>query len=114
MKELSKAEITSLSAYRQVFDNITVELGTIAILEKDLKTRRLSAEKALEENREGQQEYLNSLQQKYGSGRLDISRGLFIPDNANNTNSEKLNSVETKTTEDSYDKVEPVKIDQVD
>lgn len=79
MKELTQAEITTLNAYRQVFDNITREFGTIAILQKDLNTRRENVENALDENRKGQQDYLNSLQEKYGQGQLDLDRGLFIP-----------------------------------
>ena len=79
MKELTQVELTTLNAYRQVFDNITRELGTVAIMQKDLDTRRNKAESALDENRAGQKDYLDSLQAKYGEGELDLTRGLFIP-----------------------------------
>jgi len=79
MKELEQSEILNLNAYRQVFDNIIRELGTIAILQKDLDTRRTYAENALDENRKGQQDLLKSLEEKYGAGQLDLDRGLFIP-----------------------------------
>ena len=79
MKELTQVELTTLNAYRQVFDNITRELGTVAIMQKDLDTRRKKAESSLDENRSGQRDYLDSLQEKYGAGQLDLDRGLFIP-----------------------------------
>ena len=79
MKELTQIELTTLNTYRQVFNNITRELGTVAIMQKDLDDRRKKAESALDENRTGYGEYINSLQQKYGSGQLDLDRGLFIP-----------------------------------
>ena len=79
MKELEQSEIVTLNAYRQVFDNIIRELGTVAIMQKDLNERKEKAEKALDGNRKGQQDYLNSLQAKYGEGELDLTRGLFIP-----------------------------------
>jgi len=79
MKELEQSEVTNLNAYRQVFDNIIRELGTIAILQKDLDARRMNAENALDENRKGQQDLLKSLEEKYGVGQLDLDRGLFIP-----------------------------------
>jgi hypothetical protein len=79
MKELTQVELTTLNAYRQVFDNITRELGTVAIMQKDLDARRNKAESSLDENRAGQRDYLDSLQEKYGAGQLDLDRGLFIP-----------------------------------
>ena len=79
MKELTQVELTTLNAYRQVFDNITRELGTVAIMQKDLDARRNKAESSLDENRAGQRDYLDSLQEKYGPGQLDLDRGLFIP-----------------------------------
>jgi len=79
MKELEQIEIATLSAYRQLSDNIVREFGTIAIMQKDLNERKEKAEKALDDNRKGQQDYLYSLQAKYGEGELDLTRGLFIP-----------------------------------
>ena len=79
MKELEQIEIATLSTYRQLSDNIIREFGTIAIMQKDLNERKEKAEKALDDNRKGQQDYLNSLQAKYGEGELDLTRGLFIP-----------------------------------
>jgi len=79
MKELEQSEVTNLNAYRQVFNNIIMELGTVAILQKDLDARRMNAENALDENRKGQQDLLKSLEEKYGVGELDLDRGLFIP-----------------------------------
>jgi len=92
MKELEPSEVTNLNAYRQVFDNIIRELGTVAILQKDLDTRRTNAENELDENRKGQQDLLKSLEEKYGVGQLDLDRGLFIP----NTPPEPVEPVEDK------------------
>ena len=79
MKKLTQAEITTLGAYNQVFENIIREFGTVAILQKDLTARKENAEKALDENRAGQQDFFKSLEEKYGAGQLDLERGIFIP-----------------------------------
>ena len=81
IKELEQSELLSLKEYNLFFDAIIKELGSIAVLQKDLDTRRTYAENALDENRKGQQDLLNSLQTKYGPGQIDLDRGLFIPSN---------------------------------
>lgn len=105
MKELTQVEITTLNAYRQVNDNIIRELGTVAVLQKDINTRRDNAEAALDENRTGQQDYLKSLQEKYGPGQLDLDRGLFIP--ANQPQQVQLPSLPVETVPEPVETPEP-------
>lgn len=92
MKELEQSEIATLRTYRGNFDAIIRELGEVSVLERDLKNRKQVAESALDENCKGQQDLLNSLEQKYGQGQLDLDRGLFIP----NTVPEPVQTVEDK------------------
>lgn len=75
---LEEEEYQILKHLLKVDKNITTELGTITRLEIELKSRKDTALKALENFKEQEKTLASSLQNKYGKGSINIDDKTFI------------------------------------
>lgn len=85
-QKLDKEHLEEITALRQKFNNISIEIGNITIEREMLKaqlssitTRRESLMNQFETLREQESELFKKLTERYGDGQIDIENGLFTP-----------------------------------
>jgi hypothetical protein len=77
--KLTEKEVKELSELQQKNAALINELGTIELANIGLEERRENAEKFLFEVREEEKELAKTLEEKYGTGSIDLVKGEFIP-----------------------------------
>lgn len=78
-KKLKEEEVNKLSELQNKNAALINELGSIELANITLEERRESAEKFLFELREEEKEFAKSLEDEYGTGSIDLTKGEFIP-----------------------------------
>ena len=78
-QKLVQEELDKLQEIQQKNNALIQELGSIALTEITLAERKESAEKFLADLRKAENETAKELEDKYGVGSIDISKGEFIP-----------------------------------
>ncbi len=76
---LEQQELDYIAEVQQVSQNIVVEYGNIELSRKALDARMDRADEALETLRQNERDLIASLENKYGSGTLDLQQGIFTP-----------------------------------
>ena len=77
--KLTTEELQRISELQQSQTALASELGQIEIIKLNLHQRREAAEKFLEELREKETEIAKELNEKYGSGSINLQTGEFEP-----------------------------------
>ena len=57
---------------------VKTELGQLALAEIDLKNRKITVENYLTETKNIETKLVQSLEEKYGKGSIDLAEGTFI------------------------------------
>jgi len=78
-KQLPQEVIEQLKSIQQKNQAIETEFGQIEILKLAVKQRRLNAEQYLTDLREEEKTLGEFLEKEYGSGTIDIEKGIFTP-----------------------------------
>lgn len=78
-QKLTQEELTTVKSLQEKRQRVTLTLGSIEIAKNDLKSQRESAEQDLYIISKQEKELVQSLEQKYGRGSIDITTGEFIP-----------------------------------
>ena len=78
-QKLTQEELTTVKSLQEKRQRVTLTLGSIEIAKNDLKSQRESAEQDLYIISKQEKELVQSLEQKYGRGNIDITTGEFIP-----------------------------------
>ena len=77
--KLKKEEVEKLQELQQKNNSLVVELGNIELNNIALEERRENAEKFLLELRESEKDLAKELEDTYGVGTIDLTKGEFIP-----------------------------------
>ena len=87
-KKLAKADIESITNIQGQFTEFTNTLGLLQIDEKTISNQLLMIEEKkneiflkFDELRNQEQELVQSLQEKYGQGQINLQEGTFTPNN---------------------------------
>jgi len=78
---LETQEIESLKKLQEEVNGIVTQLGEIEIQKQNLKSLKLQVINKLSELRQAQQQLGVSLNNKYGSGTIDLTSGEFTKSN---------------------------------
>jgi len=78
-QKLSAEELQQIQLLQERNRAVVNELGEIAILSNNLKTREEKAFTYLENLRQEETELGKALTEKYGDGTVDLSTGEFVP-----------------------------------
>lgn len=78
-KKLTEEEISELNKIQQKNLRVIQQLGQIQVSRLNLDKQEESAEQDLYIVRKEENELVQTLEQKYGKGSVDISTGEFIP-----------------------------------
>lgn len=78
-KKLSEEEISELNKIQQKNLRVIQQLGQIQVSRLNLDKQEESVEQDLYIVRKEENELVQTLEQKYGKGSVDISTGEFIP-----------------------------------
>ena len=77
--KLKEEEVKKLQELQQKNNSLVVELGNIELNNIALEERRENAEKFLSELRDSERELAKELEDTYGVGTIDLTKGEFIP-----------------------------------
>mgnify|MGYP000344165703 CR=1 FL=1 len=77
-EKLSELELEQIEKVRKNNNEISNELGQISIMELQLKQRKEQAEEKFHKYSKEEEELGRDLMDKYGPGRIDIERGVYI------------------------------------
>ena len=78
-QKLTQEELDNVKSLQEKRQRVTLTLGSIEIAKNDLKSQRESAEQDLYIIIKQEKELIQSLEQNYGRGSIDITTGEFIP-----------------------------------
>lgn len=78
-KQLSQEVIDQIKSIQQRNQAIETEFGQIELVKLAVKQRRLNAEQYLVELREEEKTLGEFLEKEYGTGTIDIEKGIFSP-----------------------------------
>lgn len=78
-QKLTQEELDKLQDIQQKNAALVNELGSISLAEINIGDRKESAKEFLKELRKSEQETAKELEDKYGVGSIDLSKGEFIP-----------------------------------
>lgn len=79
LTKLSQEVIEQIKSIQQKNQAIEVELGQIELVKLAIKQRRLNAEQFLSELKDEEKTLAEFLEEKYGTGTINIEEGIFIP-----------------------------------
>ena len=94
-QKLTREELEKLQEIQQKNAALVQELGQIGLAQINLEKRQENAEQYLDNLRQEESAFAKELEEKYGTGSIDLEKGEFIP-------SEKpapAPATETKTVE---------------
>lgn len=77
--KLEQQELDQLLDIEKSSNNLVKEFGEISIIETNLELRKNKAKESLIRLNKFKNEFSVKLQDKYGIGRIDLSKGEFIP-----------------------------------
>ena len=77
-QKLTQEELSTVKSLQEKRQRVTLTLGSIEIAKNDLNSQRESAEQDLYIIIKQEKELIQSLEQNYGKGSIDISTGEFI------------------------------------
>jgi len=87
-KKLEKTDIEAITKMQSQFAEYTNTLGLLQIDEKTMNNQLLMIESQkneiftkIDESRKEEQELVQSLQEKYGQGQINLQDGTFTPNN---------------------------------
>jgi len=78
-KVLTQEEIQTLKNFKEEQIDIVALLGNVEFQIQLLDAQKQNLKKEILDQIEKQNKYANQLQQKYGSGNIDLEKGEFIP-----------------------------------
>ena len=78
-QKLTREELEKLQEVQQKQTALVQELGQIGLAQLNLDRRQDNAEKFLDQLREEESAFVKELEEKYGAGSIDITKGEFIP-----------------------------------
>jgi hypothetical protein len=82
-KQIDTADIERIKKYEYTINQLNIQLGTIEIQLNNLSTKKNEIIAAFQEMYKEEALMRGQLEAKYGSGTLDITKGVFYPDNKN-------------------------------
>ena len=94
-QKLTREELEKLQEIQQKNSALVQELGQIGLAQINLEKRQENAEKYLDGLREEESAFAKELEDKYGTGSIDLEKGEFIP----SEKAEEAPATETKTVE---------------
>ena len=77
--KFSEEEMSKISSVKERYNEITVKLGQLEIEQKILDEQKARAGQEYNKIRKEEVDYAKVLSDKYGTGNLDLSTGVFIP-----------------------------------
>ena len=95
-QKLTREELEKLQEIQQKNSALVQELGQIGLAQINLEKRQENAEKYLDGLREEESAFAKELEEKYGTGSIDLEKGEFIP---SEQKAEEAPATETKTVE---------------
>jgi hypothetical protein len=95
-QKLTREELEKLQEIQQKNQALVSELGQIGLAQLNLDKRQENAETYLENLRKEESEFAKELEDKYGTGSIDLEKGEFIP---SEQPAEEAPATETKTVE---------------
>ncbi len=78
-KKLEQQEIEQLIAIEKTSNILVKEFGEISIIETNLELRKNKAKESLIQLNNFKNDFSVKLEDKYGKGKIDLSKGEFIP-----------------------------------
>lgn len=78
-QKLTQEEIKTLAQFQQSNNALIQELGQIGLAQINLEKRQENAEKYLDSLREEESAFAKELEEKYGTGSIDLEKGEFTP-----------------------------------
>jgi hypothetical protein len=95
-QKLTREELEKLQEIQQKNSALVQELGQIGLAQINLEKRQENAEKYLDGLREEESAFAKELEDKYGTGSIDLEKGEFIP---SEQPAQEAPATETKTVE---------------
>jgi hypothetical protein len=95
-QKLTREELEKLQEIQQKNSALVQELGQIGLAQINLEKRQENAEKYLDGLREEESAFAKELEEKYGTGSIDLEKGEFIP---SEQPAQEAPATETKTVE---------------
>ena len=78
-QKLTREELEKLQEIQQKNQALVNELGQIGLAQLNLDKRQENAEAYLENLRKDESAFAKELEEKYGTGSIDLEKGEFIP-----------------------------------
>ena len=78
-QKLTREELEKLQEIQQKNQALVSELGQIGLAQLNIDKRQENAEAYLEQLRKDESEFAKELEDKYGTGSIDLEKGEFIP-----------------------------------
>ena len=97
-QKLTREELEKLQEIQQKNGSLVQELGQIGLAQINLDKRQENAEQYLENLRQEESAFAKELEEKYGTGSIDLEKGEFIPAEGQTAPAE-VPATETKTVE---------------
>jgi len=95
-QKLTREELEKLQEIQQKNSALVQELGQIGLAQINLEKRQENAEKYLDGLRDEESAFAKELEDKYGTGSIDLEKGEFIP---SEQTVQEAPATETKTVE---------------
>lgn len=97
-QKLTREELEKLQEIQQKNQALVNELGQIGLAQLNIDKRQENAETYLENLRKEESTFAKELEDKYGTGSIDLEKGEFIP-SENPATAVEQPATETKTVE---------------
>ena len=78
-QKLTREELEKLQEIQQKNAALVQELGQIGLMQLNLDKRQENAEAYLDNLRKEESAFAKELEEKYGTGSIDLEKGEFIP-----------------------------------
>jgi hypothetical protein len=75
MNKLTTAELEELRDLQKNINNLTIELGSISIAEKEIEKRKDTANSMYKVIYDLQENFMKRIEEKYGKGTINIETG---------------------------------------
>ncbi len=78
-QKLTREELEKLQEIQQKNGALVQELGQIGLVQINIEKRQENAEQYLDNLRQEESAFAKELEDKYGTGSIDLEKGEFIP-----------------------------------
>jgi hypothetical protein len=95
-QKLTREELEKLQEIQQKNGALVQELGQIGLVQINIEKRQENAEQYLDNLRQEESAFAKELEEKYGTGSIDLEKGEFIPAQKP---AEQAPATETKTVQ---------------